>query len=184
MRRFKRRSGQALVEVALIFPIFLIVVFGVMQLGHLAAMTLVVNHAAFEIARIGAISSEGFRPGERASCSSAKVNLGKMTEVSREIFDRWPGRVVEPIPYKVVPTLTDPEAQRPNCDLVVILQYQLPLIFPFVNLFFAQPPLGGYEAGVGMYRMVIGESRMPLEVPIWGESSGGQQQAFPVAPGF
>lgn len=170
--RKKSKSGQALVEVALIFPIFLIVVFGVMQMGHLAAMTIIVNHATFEIARIGAISSEGFRPGERASCSSAKVNVGKMTGMARQIFERWPGEVVEPIQHRVVPTLQDPEAKRPNCDLVVTLQYQLPLVFPFVNLFFAQPPLGGYDPDVGMYRLVVGESRMPLEVPIWGDTSG------------
>ncbi|MBI4063312.1 MAG: pilus assembly protein [Elusimicrobia bacterium] len=160
-------KGQALVEVALIFPIFLLVIFGVMQLGHIAAVTILVNHATFEVARIGAISSVGFVPGREVSCASARIDLEKMGTVAREIFDPLPGRLDEPIEHQKVRTLNDPEVSRPNCDLVVTLRYRMPLVFPFVNLILAQPPHGGYDEDVGMYRTIVGESRMPLEVPIW-----------------
>ncbi|MEK6543134.1 MAG: TadE family protein [Elusimicrobiota bacterium] len=165
-RILKKRVGQGLVETALIFPIFLIVVFGVMQLGHIAAMTIVVNHAAFEVARIGAIASEGFTPGQAASCANAQINVRKMNSVADKIFEKWPGKVVSPLKWSVVKTLQDPEAKRNNCDLVVELQYQLPLIFPFINVALAQPPHGGHSE-VGMYRLLLGSARMPLEVPIW-----------------
>ncbi|MBI4370073.1 MAG: pilus assembly protein [Elusimicrobia bacterium] len=160
-------GGQALVEVALIFPIFLIVVFGVMQMGHIATMTLVVNHAAFEVARIGAIASEGIASGDEVSCSQASINKRKMLSVARGIFDRWPGRLVEPLDVQKVKTLNDPEVDRPNCDITLTLRYKMPLIFPFVNVMLARPPYGGYDPEVGMFRLIVGESRMPLEVPIW-----------------
>ncbi len=162
-----RGAGQALVEVAIIFPLFLIVVFGVMQLGHIATVTIIVNHATFEVARIGAIASEGFAAGKEASCANAAINVVKMVSVARQIMEKWPGKLVEPIYYQKVKTLMDPEAQRPNCDLVVKLQYQMPLVFPFVNVMMAQPPNGGHDPEVGMFRLITGEARMPLEVPIW-----------------
>lgn len=165
------KRGQGLVEVAVIFPIFLIVVFGVMQLGHIAAMTIVVNHATFEVARIGAIASEGLESGQAASCASAKINRGKMTQVARRIFEKWPGKVVEPVGARAAKTLPDPEPtpsgdMRNNCDLLVELEFQLPLIFPFVNIFFAREPYGGVNER-GFYRKIIGQARMPLEVPVW-----------------
>lgn len=145
---------------------FLIVVFGVMQLGHIASVTIVVNHAAFEVARIGAIASEGFSSDD-ASCANAQINAGKMASVARKIMETWPGKVVEPIEYSKVRTLMDPEAQRPNCDLIVRLRYKMPLVFPFVNVMMAQPPYGGHDPEVGVFRLITGEARMPLEVPIW-----------------
>ncbi|MBI2071366.1 MAG: pilus assembly protein [Elusimicrobia bacterium] len=160
------RRGQSLVEVALIFPLFLIVVFGIMQLGHIATMTILVNHATFEVARIGAIASQGFTPGREASCSEAVINQGKMNSMVEQIFEKWPGKT-EPIEFRKARTLIDPEVNRPNCDLVVTLRYKMPLVFPFVNIMMSQPPYGGQDPDVGVFRMVTGEARMPLEVPIW-----------------
>ena len=160
-------TGQALVEVALIFPLFLIVVFGIMQLGHIATMTILVNHATFEVARIGAIASEGFGTGKTATCSSAVVNIRKMNNVMDEIMGEWPGKP-ENIEFRKARTLDDPEPpKRPNCDLVVTLRYKMPLVFPFVNVMMSQPPHGGHDPEVGVYRMIVGEARMPLEVPVW-----------------
>ena len=164
------QNGQALVEIALIFPLFLIVVFGVMQIGQLAAMTIVVNHAAFEVARIGAITAklpEGGNQGVR--CDNVQIDRARITRLARNIFERWPGKLVEPLQMHKSPTLKDPdpEVDRRNCDFDLSIQYQMPLVFPFVNQFLAQPPDGGYDPEVGMYRIITGQSRMPLEMPLW-----------------
>ncbi|MFC1522973.1 TadE family protein [Elusimicrobiota bacterium] len=171
-------SGQGLVEVAIIFPLFLIVVFGVMQLGHIAAMTIVVNHASFEVARAGALSMNYPMPyptgnyTKITSCKSLKPQKArkKMKKLTSEIFENWPGtaRLHRPAVKK---TSKDMEVNRPkgrwNCELIVKVEYKMPLVFPFVNVMLAQPPRGGYDPKAGLYRSIIGETRMPIEMPLW-----------------
>ncbi len=55
-----RRSGrgQSLVEIALVLPILLIVLFGVLEFGRIFHSYLVVTHAAREGARYGIISKD------------------------------------------------------------------------------------------------------------------------------
>ncbi len=162
--------GQALVEIALIFPLFLIVVFGVMQIGQLAAMTIIVNHAAFEVARIGAITAKLPAGGtEHVRCDNVEINKAKVTMLARNIFEKWPGKLMEPLQITKRSTLKDPETDPPrlNCDLDLSIEYKMPLVFPFVNMFLAQAPYGGYDPEVGTYRIITGQSRMPLEMPLW-----------------
>lgn len=53
MRKQKRESGQAMVEFALIIPIFILILFAVIDFGHLLSTNIAVTNAAREGARTG-----------------------------------------------------------------------------------------------------------------------------------
>lgn len=53
MRKQKKESGQAMVEFALIIPIFILILFAVIDFGHLLSTNIAVTNAAREGARTG-----------------------------------------------------------------------------------------------------------------------------------
>ena len=54
MKFFHRRRGQVTVELMLILPVFMLLIFFVLEYGNLAYRTILLNHASYEFARIGA----------------------------------------------------------------------------------------------------------------------------------
>jgi Flp pilus assembly protein TadG len=56
MRKSRKESGQSLVEFALVLPILLLLVFGIVEFGRIWHASLVVNHAAREGARQGIVA--------------------------------------------------------------------------------------------------------------------------------
>lgn len=75
-------SGQALVEFAIIFPIQLIFTFGVLQLLFLMVGHLMVNFAAYRVARTAAVYNCEHRAGTEAASHAAdpKPQYGTMAE--------------------------------------------------------------------------------------------------------
>lgn len=53
----QRRAGQVVVEMVLILPFFLGVVFMIMEIGFTAFRVIVLNHATYEVARIAGMTS-------------------------------------------------------------------------------------------------------------------------------
>ncbi|MDE2040177.1 MAG: pilus assembly protein [Elusimicrobia bacterium] len=138
--------GQVVVEMLLILPVFLTIVFTIMELGQLAFWTLMLNHATYECARIGALR-DGPDPG----------GSGLKTVPLQPIMTRIiKGAVVS---SRMDHPRVDPQAQLTNYDLVVTGQYAVPLVFPIANIILAKPR--------GSYRRTI-ESvvRMPIEQPL------------------
>lgn len=64
----KRRSGAALVELALVIPLFLTLVFGMMEMARLGMVAQQLTGAAREGCRVAVL------PGKTASDVSARVN--------------------------------------------------------------------------------------------------------------
>lgn len=52
-----RSRGQSLVEFALVFPIFVLLVFGLIDLGRFAYLNSTISQAAREAARVGAVEA-------------------------------------------------------------------------------------------------------------------------------
>src|ERR1035437_9743842 len=52
----RRRLGQVLVEMLLILPIFLTIIFTIMEIGYVSYRLIVLNHATYEVARIGGMT--------------------------------------------------------------------------------------------------------------------------------
>jgi Flp pilus assembly protein TadG len=68
--RPKRSRGQSLVEFALVFPVFIVLVFGLIDMGRYVYMNSTISQAAREAARVGAV--EAFWIGRSdAKCNQA-----------------------------------------------------------------------------------------------------------------
>lgn len=68
MARSKRSRGQSLVEFALVFPIFILLIFGLIDMGRYVYMNSTISQAAREATRVAAV--EAFWMGK----SDAKCN--------------------------------------------------------------------------------------------------------------
>ncbi|OGR99468.1 MAG: hypothetical protein A2V88_04505 [Elusimicrobia bacterium RBG_16_66_12] len=127
----------------LILPVFLGMVFLIMETGNISFRLIVLNHATYEVARIGGMTWSNPSLG----------NNGKMNEKMRMIL---PEAVVNCSPE---PTLTDPQAGQMNSDLVCTGQEKVKLLFPISSVILAKP------AGSGT-RALAATVRMPIEQPL------------------
>ena len=78
--RRRRSRGQALVEFALVIPVFFMLLFGLIDLGHFVYVSNALNQAAREAARVGSVA--GFTQDcsgvpSRAQCIQ-QVAVGRM----------------------------------------------------------------------------------------------------------
>ena len=101
-----RRSGQVVVEMALILPVFFAIIFSIMEIGYISFQVIVLNHATYEVARIGGMTSPGTSAG---GCPSP--NSGKLSSTMSLMLPQ------ATVACSAVPTLMDPQAQQLNCDL-------------------------------------------------------------------
>jgi len=127
----------------LILPVFLAMVFLIMETGNISFRLIVLNHATYEVARIGGMTWSNPSLG----------NNGKMNEKMRMIL---PQAVVT---CGMEPTLIDPQAEQLNSDLVCTGQEKVKLLFPMSSIILAKP------AGSGM-RALAATVRMPIEQPL------------------
>ncbi len=69
-RTDSRSRGQALVEFALVFPVFIFLVFALIDLARLVYIDNAISQAAREGARWGAVQGRAFNSGGRAAIST------------------------------------------------------------------------------------------------------------------
>ena len=56
MNKFRRKcGGQVTAELMLILPVFMLMIFFVLEYGNIAYHTIIANHASYEFARIGSL---------------------------------------------------------------------------------------------------------------------------------
>ena len=149
MKRWRSRPGQVVVEMLLILPVFLTIVFAIMEMGHLAFWVIVVNHATYEVARIGALRatpSSGGDPGD--------VN-GVMETTFKGIIHSPSASVTS----HVEETILDRQAGVMNHDLIVTGSHDVRLIFPLTSLMLS-------DRGVRGTRTIRTTVRMPIERPL------------------
>jgi hypothetical protein len=138
----KRSSGQVVVEMLLILPVFLGIVFTIMEIGYVSFQLILLNHATYETARVGGMT--WFSP--------AGGNY-KTTGVMKQIL---PQARVSCVPDK---TLADPQAGQDNFDLICTGEEDVSLIFPISSIILAKPK------GTGK-RHLVAQVRMPIEQPL------------------
>ena len=80
-RRSARERGQALLEFALVVPIFLVLVFGIIDFGWALRSWITVTNAAREGARIGAVHAAAGTVGE-CSVASGDAPVGGMPTIA------------------------------------------------------------------------------------------------------
>lgn len=142
MRHARRRSGQVVVEMLLILPVFMTIVFTIMEIGYLSFRLILLNHATFEVARIGGMT--WFLPSGGGA---------KMAQAMKRIL---PKASVVCAPD---PTGHDEQADQDTYDLVCQGSERVGLIFPISSIILAQP------SGSGSRRLTA-VVRMPIERPL------------------
>ena len=150
-----KKAGQVTVELLLVLPVFMLLLFFIMEIGNLGFNTILAHHCAYELARIGSLvaGKNGANSGGGESLANQRMKnaLGKM-------FPSTPGITVEghmiqnPIP-------ADPQSGQQSMDWVVTLNYKARLIFPGSSAVFSDPPKGSRS------KNIIVKVRMPVEQP-------------------
>lgn len=147
MSKTKRSPGQVVVEMLLILPVFLTIVFTIMEMGYIAFNMILLNHATYEVARIGAMTRT------RASDGNVRQDCGDLMPLMQRVI--LTARVV----CRAENTLNDDQAQQMNQDLIVTGSYQVKLVFPISSLLLSVPHGSGY-------RPIAATVRMPIEQPL------------------
>ena len=140
----------------MVLPIFMLMLFLTLELGNIAYHTILAHHAAYEMARVGALVGV-----KRAGGMTDKQTINSvLKEQAVQMFAGTPSRV-RVLPVDLQLTSMDPQnPSHPNEDVIVTIEYPVKLIFPGTNLFLADPPrrLG--------YKTLRASVRMPVERPL------------------
>lgn len=157
-----RKRAQVVVELLLVLPVFFLMLFFIMELGLLAHKVIVVNHAAYEIARIGSLIA-GPHGGSRNTQS--QINYSKLESVKCQIFGPRCGEVYMNV--AIEQTGYDPQVgpQHQNEDIIVTLNYPVKLVLPGPNYFLADPPKNRH---IKRIKVTV---RMPIEKPLFQSRS-------------
>jgi len=152
MKIFRRKGGQVTVELMLILPVFLLLVFFVLEYGNLAYRTIVINHASYEFARIAALVGAP-QPSGR---SNRTIMEQKINQAKRKVFGSDAERVA--VQVKVETTGVDPMYKKHRHeDVIVTVTFPVKLLFPGTSFVLADNPK---REGV---RKLRAATRMPVE---------------------
>ena len=154
VQRAAKRAGQVTVELLLVLPVFMTMLFFIMELGNLAYQTILVHHCAYELARIGSLVAgpPGGSTGD-ADCGKAQM---KMDSVKAKMFANS-GQIQ--LSATCVPTGKARQDPRTNEDLLATLTFPAKLIFPVSSYWFADEPKGR------RIKNITARVRMPIEKP-------------------
>ena len=151
-RRLKR-AGQVTIELLLVLPVFMLLLFFIMEMGNMGFQTILAHHCAYELARIGSLVAGPNGAGTGGGQSMAQQ---KMKSVLGQMFPSTPGVSVDGV---LVGTLKDPQSGQMGEDLLVTLIYPATLIFPGSSYVLSDPPKGAKK------KRIIVKVRMPVEKP-------------------
>ncbi|NPV27636.1 MAG: pilus assembly protein [Firmicutes bacterium] len=113
----RQQRGQALVEVALVLPIFLLLIFGIIEFGRVLGAYLLITHASREGARAGAVGA-------------ADTDIANAVNNAVPTLD--PGRVI-------IHISPDSTSRVRGAALTVRVDYSVPLYAPFITSILTNP---------------------------------------------
>lgn len=116
LRCRREEKGQALVESALVLPIILLLLLGMLELGRISNAYLVVIHAARHGARYAAVGA-----------TNAEI-ISKVHQASLPLN-----------PEAMLIAISPQQARQAGSDVRVIVSYPLQLITPLAGSFFPNP---------------------------------------------
>ncbi len=153
-RRAKR--GQTVVELLLVLPVFMLIVFLIMEVGMLAYQIILVNHATYEVARICALEAGPKDSGGSVNCDMTGRAQGLFTRILGNSKD---GILITGVGTGCTGNFADPQNGATYQDIEVRANFRLKLFFPMTSIV-----LGGD----GEQRKTVSASlRMPIEHPVW-----------------
>ena len=135
-----------------ILPVFMLMIFFVLEYGNIAYHTIIANHASYEFARIGSLVAVK-RPSGRPDRT---VITQKINQAKQKVFGNKSGGIV--VNVKVETTGTDPMYKKHRHeDVVVTVTYPVHLMFPGTSYVLASEPR---REGI---RKIRATARMPIE---------------------
>jgi Flp pilus assembly protein TadG len=123
-----RRSGQALVEFALVAPIFFLIVFSIIQLGLLLGGQNSLTNAVRETARYAVPYRVVDRAGAATACQIALVKLQSALKANPLTADT----ATREVPSITYTWLQDPTSQW-YVQITVKADYKFPLYVPLIS---------------------------------------------------
>ncbi len=150
LKRRLKKAGQVTIELLLVLPVFMLLLFFIMEMGNMGFQTILAHHCAYELARIGSLVAGP--TGAGSGGGQAMANM-KMKKVLEKMFPSSPNISVDGV---LVPTLKDPQSGQMGEDLLVTLNYEAKLIFPGSSAFLSDPPKGK------RIKKIIVKVRMPV----------------------
>jgi len=149
------RGGQTLVELLVILPFFMLMLFAVLELGNIAYHTIVAHHAAYEMARVAGMVGVTKMGG---ATDKSRID-GKLQEQAAQMFAGSPDRIS--FTTRLETTNVDPQsAGHINEDVIVDVTYPMHLVFPGTSWLLADPPK---YLGIKYLKASV---RMPVERPL------------------
>ncbi len=153
----RNKGGQTVIELIVVLPVFMMIIFVVLELGNIAYHTLIAHHISYELARVGSMVGV-----KKASGNTDATRMqGKMrAALSNMLGMADPGKKVR-FSSKIVRTSNDPQVKdHPNEDLVVNVVYRVDLAYPLTSYVFASEPK---KLGILWLKA---NARMPIERPL------------------
>ncbi len=145
------RDGQIVVELLLILPVLLLMIFFVLEYGNIAYHTIVANHASYEFARIGALVATSTPSG-----MADKSQIVRSINSAKKVFGSKASRVT--VRVAVQTTGRDPIYRKHRHeDVIVTVVYPVDLAFPGTSWLLASEPK---KEGI---RRIEATTRMPVE---------------------
>jgi len=139
-------------ELMLILPVFMLMIFFVLEYGNIAYHTIIANHASYEFARIGSLVGVK-KPGGRPDRT---VITQKINQAKQKVFGAKAGGIA--VNVAVETTGVDPMYKKHRHeDVVVTVTYPVHLMFPGTSFVLASEPR---KEGI---RRIKAVSRMPVD---------------------
>ncbi|VBB06615.1 Hypothetical protein LUCI_1851 [Lucifera butyrica] len=114
----RNNRGQSMVEFALVLPVFLLLVAGMMEFGRVMNQYLVVTEAAREGARSAAVGNDDATVIAAVNAAASTINQGQLTV-----------------------TISPSPTRTPGDPVTVTVSNPVELITPLISQFFAQNPV-------------------------------------------
>ncbi len=153
--RSVKRAGQVTVELLLVLPLFMLLLFFIMEMGNIGYQIILAHHCAYEMARIGSLVAG---PNGSGSGGGAALAQMKMDNVMGTMFKATAGNTAKgQFVTNSIPE--DPQSHQPSVDWEVTLNYRVKLVFPGSSYVLSNVPGGKKE------RIITVTVRMPVERP-------------------
>jgi len=138
----------------LVLPVFLTIVFTIMEMGYMSFQMILLNHATYEVARIGAMTQVTSSGNMLGGCGPYLPGL--MTRIIHSAS----------VACKSEQTGTDKQANdMPTYDLIVTGSNPIKFVFPLSSTLMSSRPLCPQGPGGG-WCTISATVRMPIERPL------------------
>jgi TadE-like protein. len=152
----RKRDGQTVIELLLILPVFMMIIFVILEMGNLAYNTILAHHISYELARVGSMVGVKKPSG---GTDMMRVET-KMKDALRTMLGLSRAQEMQ-FSAVLQKTSIDPQVrEHVNEDLVVTLVYRVNLMFPLTSYIFADEPK---KYGIKRIKASV---RMPVERPL------------------